>query len=106
MYFCIIIIYSVEVQWEYMQSHLSKTIPFAELMFLILINAISLWILNFSHIQNKWIYKAYEYITQFSYVTNSLSNQEDWRVVYNLWQITFCNSCNLRCMYVYVYSMH
>lgn len=96
--FFIIIIYSVEMHWEYMQSHLSKTIPFVELMFLILINAISLWMLNFSHIQNKWIYKSYEYITQFSYVTICVSNQEDWRVVYILWQITFGVICLCVCV--------
>lgn len=92
-----------------MQSHLSKTIPFVELMFIIiitLINATSLWILNFSHIQNKWIHKGYEYITQFSYVTNCVSNQEDWLAVYILWQITFCKSHKARCTFICVYLMH
>lgn len=92
--FFIIIIYSVEMHC--MQSHLSKTIPFVELIFLVLINVIS--ILNFSHIQNKWIYKSYEYITQFSNVTICVSNQEDWRVVYILWQITFGVICLCVCI--------
>ncbi len=91
-----------------MQSHLSKTVPFVELMFfiiIILINATSLWILNFSHIQNKWIYKGYEYITQFSYVTNCVSNQEDWLAVHILWQITFCKSHRARCTFMCIWCI-